>query len=69
MNFTKIVKADLDPPRRELSNGCLGIVIALLVCPEIIFSCVSTGGQIQLYEGSLSSSSQSCRVNCCAGAA
>ena len=33
MNFTKIVKADLDSPRRdrELSNGGLGIVVTLLV--------------------------------------
>ena len=31
MNFTKIVKADLDSPRRELSNGGLGIVVILLV--------------------------------------
>ena len=30
MNFTKIVKADLDSPCRELSNGGLGIVVALL---------------------------------------
>ena len=31
MNFTKIVNADLDSPRRELSNGDLGIVVTLLV--------------------------------------
>ena len=31
MNFTKIVKADLDSPRRELSNGGLEIVAALTV--------------------------------------
>ena len=29
MNFTKIVKADLDSPRQELSNGGLGIVVTL----------------------------------------
>ena len=28
MNFTKIVKADLDSPRRELSHGGLGIVLS-----------------------------------------
>ena len=32
MDFTKIVKADLDSPCRELSNGDLGIVVALPVC-------------------------------------
>ena len=31
MNFTKIVKADFDSHRRELSNGGLGIVVTLLV--------------------------------------
>ena len=31
MNSTKTVKAALDSPRRELSNGCFGIVVALLV--------------------------------------
>ena len=31
MNFTKIVKADLDFPRQELSHGGLGIVLTLLV--------------------------------------
>ena len=49
MNFTKIVKADFDSPRRELSNNGLGIVVALLVFPAINFSCVSTGGLIQLW--------------------
>ena len=42
MNFTKIVKTYLDSPRRELSNGGLGIVVALLVFPAVDFSCVST---------------------------
>ena len=37
MNFTKIDKADFYSPRRELSNGGLGIVVALLVCWQIIF--------------------------------
>ena len=31
MNFTEIAKADLDSPRRELSNSGLGIVVTLLV--------------------------------------
>ena len=48
MKFTKIVKADLDFPRRELSDGGLGIVAALSVFPAIYFSCVSTRGSIQL---------------------
>jgi len=30
INFTKTIKADLDSPRQELSNGGLGIVIALM---------------------------------------
>ena len=32
MNFTKIDLADLNSLCRELSNGGLGIVVALLVC-------------------------------------
>ena len=48
MNFAKIVKADLDSPGRELSNGGPGIVVALLVRSGIDFLCVSTGGPIQL---------------------
>ena len=40
INFTKIGQADLDFPRRELSNGGLGIVVALLLRWGIIF-CVS----------------------------
>ena len=40
---------DLNSPRRELSNGGLGIVVALLVCWQIDFVCVSTGDPIQLY--------------------
>jgi hypothetical protein len=31
MDHTKIVQADLDSPRRELSNGGLGFVVALSV--------------------------------------
>ena len=37
MNVTKIVKADLDSPCRELSNGSLGIVVALTVFRKLIF--------------------------------
>ena len=37
MNFTKIVKADLDSPRRELSNGGFEVVVALLVRSRTIF--------------------------------
>ena len=48
MNIAKIVKAYLDFPRRELSNGGLGVAAALLVCPRINFSYVSTGDPIQL---------------------
>ena len=43
MNFTKIVKAGLGSPHRELSDGCLGIVVALTVFLAINFSCVSIG--------------------------
>ena len=39
MNFTKIVKAELDFPRRELSDGGLAIVVALTVFRQLIFVC------------------------------
>ena len=39
MNFTKIDQADLGSPRREPSNGGLGIVVALLVRWGINFVC------------------------------
>jgi len=48
INFTKIVKEDLDSPRQELSNGGLGIVVALLFCWQIDFLSAYTGGPIQL---------------------
>ena len=48
MNITKIVKADLDSPRRELSNDGLESVAALRVHWQNNFSCVSAGGPIQL---------------------
>ena len=41
MTFTKIDPADLDSPHRELSNGGLKSVVALLVRWQINFSCVS----------------------------
>ena len=37
MDFTKIVTADLNSPRRELSYGGLGIVVTHLVRWQIIF--------------------------------
>ena len=48
MTFTKMDPADLDSPCQKLSNGGLESVAALLVCWQIVFSCVSTGGSIQL---------------------
>ena len=39
MDQKKIDTADLDSPRRELSNGGLGFVVALSVRLEIDFSC------------------------------
>ena len=45
MTFTKLDQADLDSPRRELSNGGLGIVIALLVCWQIILCVLLLGVQ------------------------
>ena len=37
MNFTRIYQADLDSPRRELSNGGLESVVAPLVRWQIDF--------------------------------
>ena len=48
MDFTITVKVDLDSPRQELSNGVLGIAVALTIFPAIDFSCVYIGGPIQL---------------------
>ena len=42
MTFTKIDRTESDPPRRELSNGGLKSVVALLIRRQINFSCVST---------------------------
>ena len=48
MDDTKPYPKDLDSPRRDLFNGGLGFVVAHLVRTRINFSCVSTGGSIQL---------------------
>ena len=48
MTFIKLNQADLDSPRRELFNGGLENVVALLVRWQINFLCESTGGPIQL---------------------
>ena len=37
MNFTEIVKTDLDSPRRELSVGGFGIVVTLTIFRQLIF--------------------------------
>ena len=37
IKFSKIVKADLNSPHRELSNGGLDILVALFVFWELIF--------------------------------
>ena len=50
MNSTKIVKADLDSPRKELSNGGLKSVVALLVRRQINSSSACIGRPIQLYD-------------------
>ena len=43
MDFTKIVKTDLDSSRQELSNGGLGFVIALPIFSGNNFSLAYTG--------------------------
>ena len=48
MDHTKIYTEDLNSPRREFSNGGLGIVVALTLFQELIFSYVSIGRAIQL---------------------
>ena len=48
MDDTKLDPEDLDSLRRELSNGGLGIVVALMDHRGIDFSCVSSVGPIQL---------------------
>ena len=49
MTFTKIVPADLDSPRRELSNGGLKSVVTLLIHWQIISLSACIGRPIQLY--------------------
>ena len=49
MAHTKIVKADLDSPRQEVSNSGLKFAVVLLVCSGIIFVCAYNWGAIQLY--------------------
>ena len=49
MDHTKISIAYLDSPCQDLSNGGLGIAIALLVCWQINFSSACIGCPIQLY--------------------
>ena len=48
MDHTKMHPKDLDSPRRELSNGVLGIVVALGAFSGIDFVCVYFGRPIQL---------------------
>ena len=45
IHFTKIDQADLDSPHRELSNGGLGIVVALTFFSGIIFCLLVLGVQ------------------------
>ena len=47
MDQTKLYQVDLDSPRRDLSNGGLGFLVALLVYSGINFLCVCSGGPIQ----------------------
>ena len=49
MSHTKMDPADLVSPRREISNGGLGIVVSLAVRWEIHFSCASSCHSIQMY--------------------
>ena len=49
MDHTKMYPKYLDSSRQELSNGCLGSFAALTGFSEYDFTCVFTGGAIQLY--------------------
>ena len=42
-------RTESDSPRREISNGGLGIVVSLAVRWEIDFSCASSCHSIQMY--------------------
>ena len=48
MNFTKLVKADLDFPCRGLSNSGPGIAVALSIFLRSFFCARALGGPIQL---------------------
>ena len=48
MDHAKLYQADLDSPRRELSNCRLKFVVALLVRRENIFLLARVGRPIQL---------------------
>ena len=48
MDHTKIDPADLNSPCRDISNGGLGIVVALLVRWQIDFLLARIGRPIQL---------------------
>ena len=58
MDHTKIGTAYLNSPRRELSNGDLGIVVALLVRLGIISLRASNGGPIELYKNVINKSNK-----------
>ena len=49
MTFIKLNQADLDSPRRELSNGGLKSVVTLLVCWQINFLLARNERPIHLY--------------------
>ena len=49
MGETKLDPRDLDFPCRELSNGGLGIVVAILACWQINVSLTHIERPIQLY--------------------
>ena len=48
IDHTKTVQADLGSPRQELFVNGLGFAVSLSVSWKIIFSCLSTGGPMQL---------------------
>ena len=64
MNFAKIVKSDLNSPRRELSDGGLGIFVAFMVFRQLMFcvfllgvqsSCMVSSAVISLHPPAASS--------------
>ena len=48
MNSTQTAKADVSSPLQELSNGGLGMVVALSVFRKLIFVCVHWGSNVVL---------------------